>query len=75
MMEREVRPPAVGSQDLAGWLSYLETILGAEFSMRPGLERSASVWRRLNPEGRRLASQIVVVAGTNGKGSTAAAIG
>ncbi|GAA3955028.1 bifunctional folylpolyglutamate synthase/dihydrofolate synthase [Allohahella marinimesophila] len=74
MIKHAAELPAAGSEDLAGWLTYLESMLGAEFSMRPGLDRSARVWQRLNPLGLRIARQIVIVAGTNGKGSTAAGL-
>ncbi|MAM88968.1 MAG: bifunctional folylpolyglutamate synthase/dihydrofolate synthase [unclassified Hahellaceae] len=74
MTQEIAESPVPGSRDLPAWLAYLENMLGPEFSMRPGLERSALVWQQLNPDDQRLARQIVIVAGTNGKGSTAAAI-
>ncbi|MEJ2622729.1 MAG: bifunctional tetrahydrofolate synthase/dihydrofolate synthase [Candidatus Thiodiazotropha sp.] len=53
---------------LEQWLDWQTTLHPKEIEL--GLERVASVWRRLNPAG--LPSQVVTVAGTNGKGSSVA---
>lgn len=58
---------------LADWLIYLESELGPEFSMRPGLDRSRAVWSRLK-QASTLATSVVIVAGSNGKGSTGLAL-
>nr|MBV6631120.1 bifunctional folylpolyglutamate synthase/dihydrofolate synthase [Oceanococcus sp. HetDA_MAG_MS8] len=50
--------------DLASWLAYQQDLHNAEIDL--GLERVRSVFAAL---GLRLPSQIVIVAGTNGKGS------
>ncbi len=55
-----------GGDDLQAWLQYLEQ----HSQMVLGLERVAAVYRRLLPGG--LAMPVVVVGGTNGKGSTVA---
>jgi dihydrofolate synthase / folylpolyglutamate synthase len=52
---------------LAGWLAYLETLHPKSIAM--GLERVADVAARMSV---RVASPVVTVAGTNGKGSTCA---
>ena len=52
---------------LAGWLAYLETLHPKSIAM--GLERVADVAARMSI---RVASPVVTVAGTNGKGSTCA---
>ncbi|MBV2089592.1 MAG: bifunctional tetrahydrofolate synthase/dihydrofolate synthase [Candidatus Thiodiazotropha sp. (ex Ctena orbiculata)] len=53
---------------LEQWLDWQTTLHPKEIEL--GLERVASVWRRLNPAG--LQSLVVTVAGTNGKGSSVA---
>jgi len=52
-------------QTLEDWLAYLEALHPAEIEL--GLERVASVYHRLGLP--PLAKKVVVVAGTNGKGS------
>ncbi|MBA1330498.1 dihydrolipoamide dehydrogenase, partial [Candidatus Endoriftia persephone str. Guaymas] len=53
---------------LAEWLAW-QASLHPE-SIELGLERVASVWRRMRPTG--LQSTVITVAGTNGKGSCVA---
>jgi dihydrofolate synthase/folylpolyglutamate synthase len=53
---------------LDDWLAWQSTLHPREIEL--GLERVAEVWRRLRPGG--LASRVVTVAGTNGKGSCVA---
>jgi dihydrofolate synthase/folylpolyglutamate synthase len=53
---------------LQDWLDWQETLHPSEIEL--GLERVAQVWNRLNPE--RLSSIVITIAGTNGKGSSAA---
>jgi len=55
-------------KSLADWLSYLETLHPQEIEL--GLDRVREVFQR--QQLRRLAFKIVVVGGTNGKGSTIA---
>ena len=55
-------------QTLDAWLDWQSTLHPAEIEL--GLERVAAVWQRLRPAG--LASKVITIAGTNGKGSTAA---
>ncbi|MCU7905050.1 MAG: bifunctional tetrahydrofolate synthase/dihydrofolate synthase [Candidatus Thiodiazotropha sp. (ex Epidulcina cf. delphinae)] len=50
------------------WLGWQATLHPQQIEL--GLERVAAVWRRLRPGG--LQSQVVTVAGTNGKGSSVA---
>ena len=50
------------------WLDWQTTLHPKEIEL--GLERVASVWRRLKPAG--LQSLVVTIAGTNGKGSSVA---
>lgn len=57
-------PPNDG--DLGQWLAYLESLHSSEMEL--GLDRVMIVYRRLLPEG--LPGRIVVIGGTNGKGST-----
>ncbi|ALS97721.1 bifunctional tetrahydrofolate synthase/dihydrofolate synthase [Lacimicrobium alkaliphilum] len=57
-------------QDLSGWLSYLESIHPSSIDM--GLERVRMVFERLCLDFSH--SQIITVAGTNGKGTTCAMI-
>ena len=54
-------------RDLAGWLSYISTQHKQEIAL--GLTRSRAVAQRLGVA--RVAPLQLVVAGTNGKGSTA----
>lgn len=55
--------------DLAAWLNRIEQLHPQEIDL--GLERVAEVWRRLNVP---LRAYVITVAGTNGKGSTVAAL-
>ncbi|WP_250658356.1 bifunctional tetrahydrofolate synthase/dihydrofolate synthase [Alkalimarinus coralli] len=57
-------------ESLNAWLERIEKNHPSEIEM--GLERTLSVYSTLGIE--RIASQVVVVAGTNGKGSTIAAL-
>jgi len=52
---------------LSDWLNWLETLHPQEIEL--GLERVAEVYRALNPNQRSLGRQVIMVAGTNGKGS------
>ena len=61
--------PGAGAS-LQDWLTYLESIHPVEIEL--GLERVLLVMRRLLPAGVR--SRVVTVGGTNGKGSTVAAL-
>lgn len=53
---------------LQEWLDWQETLHPSEIEL--GLERVDKVWQQLNPE--RLTSVVITIAGTNGKGSSAA---
>jgi dihydrofolate synthase/folylpolyglutamate synthase len=53
---------------LAGWLRHAERLAPQPIVL--GLQRVAEVWRRLGAP--RVAARVYTVAGTNGKGSTAA---
>ncbi len=53
---------------LQEWLDWQETLHPSEIEL--GLERVEQVWLRLDPE--RLNSIVITIAGTNGKGSSAA---
>lgn len=55
--------------NLAAWLSKIEQLHPQEIEL--GLVRVASVWQRLN---KPLEAYVITVAGTNGKGSTVAAL-
>lgn len=57
-------------RSLSDWLSYLESLHPANIEM--GLGRSQQVFARLDCDFSR--SQVVTIAGTNGKGSTAATL-
>jgi len=61
--------PASGAT-VEQWLAYLEAIHPTEIDL--GLDRVLVVLRRLFP--RKPAARIITVAGTNGKGSTVAAV-
>ncbi|EMP55498.1 bifunctional protein includes folylpolyglutamate synthase (FPGS) dihydrofolate synthase [Marinobacter santoriniensis NKSG1] len=68
-----VRTPPVPPGETATleqWLAYLESIHPAEIEL--GLDRVLLVFRRLFP--RKPNARIITVAGTNGKGSTVAAL-
>ncbi len=56
------------TKSLTEWLSYLETLHPQEIEL--GLERVQAVFQRQNLS--QLAYKVIVVAGTNGKGSTIA---
>ena len=58
------------SATLADWLGYLERIHPTEMDL--GLARVRTVWNRLGSP--RPARHVITVAGTNGKGSTVAAL-
>lgn len=58
------------SADLAGWLARLENLHPTDIEM--GLERVAEVARRLDI--RQPRAHVFTVTGTNGKGSTCAAL-
>ncbi|XOZ34250.1 bifunctional folylpolyglutamate synthase/dihydrofolate synthase [Halomonadaceae bacterium KBTZ08] len=55
---------------LQDWLAYLESLHASEMEL--GLDRVMVVYRRLLPQG--LPGKVVIVGGTNGKGSTLAAL-
>ncbi|WNL40882.1 bifunctional tetrahydrofolate synthase/dihydrofolate synthase [Halomonas sp. PAMB 3264] len=55
---------------LAGWLEHLETLHPVGIDM--GLERVSNVAERMGLLERPVATRVVMVAGTNGKGSTLA---
>ncbi|WP_077531279.1 bifunctional folylpolyglutamate synthase/dihydrofolate synthase [Vreelandella utahensis] len=55
---------------LDDWLAYLESLHASEMEL--GLDRVMVVYRRLMPEG--LPGRVVIIGGTNGKGSTLAAL-
>lgn len=69
---RVTPPPAVpgAGASLDQWLAYLESIHPTEIDL--GLDRVLMVLRRLFR--RKPAGRIITVAGTNGKGSTVAAV-
>lgn len=52
------------------WLAYLESLHASEMEL--GLDRVMVVYRRLLPQG--LPGKVVIIGGTNGKGSTLAAL-
>lgn len=66
---RHPRAPGAGAT-LDQWLSYLESIHPSEIDM--GLDRVLLVLRRLFP--RKPAGRVVIVGGTNGKGSAVACL-
>lgn len=55
---------------LDDWLAYLESLHTSEMEL--GLDRVMVVYRRLLPQG--LPGRVVIIGGTNGKGSTLAAL-
>ncbi|MEQ6884943.1 folylpolyglutamate synthase/dihydrofolate synthase family protein [Salicola sp. Rm-C-2C1-2] len=55
---------------LDDWLAYLESLHASEMEL--GLDRVMIVYRRLMPEG--LPGRVVIIGGTNGKGSTLTAL-
>ncbi|MGM0450834.1 MAG: bifunctional folylpolyglutamate synthase/dihydrofolate synthase [Pseudomonadota bacterium] len=55
-----------GDAGLEEWLTYLESLHASEMEL--GLDRVMVVYRRLLPEG--LPGRVVIIGGTNGKGST-----
>ncbi|MGM0433105.1 MAG: bifunctional folylpolyglutamate synthase/dihydrofolate synthase [Pseudomonadota bacterium] len=59
-----------GDAGLDDWLGYLESLHASEMAL--GLDRVMVVYRRLLPEG--LTGRVVIIGGTNGKGSTLAAL-
>ncbi|MFO7786564.1 MAG: folylpolyglutamate synthase/dihydrofolate synthase family protein [Halospina sp.] len=59
-----------GDAGLDDWLGYLESLHASEMEL--GLDRVMVVYRRLLPEG--LTGRVVIIGGTNGKGSTLAAL-
>lgn len=63
------KKPDVGAS-LNDWLAYLESIHPKTMDL--GLDRVIQVYRKLLPKG--LPSQVIIVGGTNGKGSTVAAL-
>lgn len=62
-------PPGAGA-GLSDWLSYLESIHPVEMDL--GLDRVLLVLRKLLPSGPK--GRVITVGGTNGKGSTVAAL-
>ncbi|MFC4261242.1 bifunctional tetrahydrofolate synthase/dihydrofolate synthase [Marinobacter lacisalsi] len=67
--DTRVPAPAAGA-GLTDWLSYLESIHPVEMDL--GLDRVLLVLRKLMPTGPR--GRVITVGGTNGKGSTVAAL-
>ena len=57
---------ANNNKTVAQWMDYIQTLHKREIEL--GLDRVATVYRRLYPQG--LACKVISVAGTNGKGST-----
>ncbi|WP_236995636.1 bifunctional tetrahydrofolate synthase/dihydrofolate synthase [Vreelandella populi] len=62
--------PTAMPKSLTEWLQHLETLHPAEIDL--GLERVSRVAERMGLFENPIAKQVVVVAGTNGKGSTLA---
>lgn len=60
-----------GSRDLQGWLQWLEQLHPSTIDL--GLERVQQVWQRMSLDFGD--TQIVIVGGTNGKGSTVTMLG
>ncbi|BCB07739.1 bifunctional folylpolyglutamate synthase/dihydrofolate synthase [Vreelandella venusta] len=74
-MSKSIAPDSLASDtvtpgSLAEWLHYLETLHPVGIDM--GLERVAEVAKRMGLLSRPIATQVITVAGTNGKGSTLA---
>ncbi|MGO3669955.1 MAG: bifunctional tetrahydrofolate synthase/dihydrofolate synthase [Vreelandella alkaliphila] len=74
-MSKSIAPDSLASdavtpESLAEWLHYLETLHPVGIDM--GLERVAEVAKRMGLLSRPIATQVITVAGTNGKGSTLA---
>lgn len=74
-MSKSIAPESSASDaltpgSLAEWLHYLETLHPVGIDM--GLERVAEVAKRMGLLSRPIATQVITVAGTNGKGSTLA---
>ncbi|WAM50088.1 bifunctional tetrahydrofolate synthase/dihydrofolate synthase [Vreelandella venusta] len=74
-MSKSIAPDSFASDavtpgSLAEWLHYLETLHPVGIDM--GLERVAEVAKRMGLLSRPIATQVITVAGTNGKGSTLA---
>ncbi|MEW8430318.1 MAG: bifunctional tetrahydrofolate synthase/dihydrofolate synthase, partial [gamma proteobacterium symbiont of Ctena orbiculata] len=55
-------------ESLQQWLEWQNSYHPTEIDL--GLQRVATVWRRLRPDG--VQGKVVTVAGTNGKGSSVA---
>jgi dihydrofolate synthase/folylpolyglutamate synthase len=71
MSRSDIRAPAPrAGAGLRDWLSYLESIHPAEIDL--GLDRVLLVLRKLMPAGPH--GRVITVGGTNGKGSTVAAV-
>ncbi|UYV20436.1 bifunctional tetrahydrofolate synthase/dihydrofolate synthase [Halomonas qaidamensis] len=74
-MSKSIAPDSLASDSLTPgslteWLHYLETLHPVGIDM--GLERVADVAQRMGLLSRPIATQVITVAGTNGKGSTLA---
>ncbi|CAH1044873.1 bifunctional tetrahydrofolate synthase/dihydrofolate synthase [Halomonas sp. TD01] len=69
-MSKSSTPNSLAPRSLAEWLDYLETLHPVGIDM--GLERVAEVAKRMGLLSRPIATQVITVAGTNGKGSTLA---
>lgn len=63
-------PMPLSDAGLDDWLAYLESLHASEMEL--GLDRVMIVYRRLMPEG--LPGRVVIIGGTNGKGSTLTAL-
>lgn len=71
MSKSDLKAPAPGAgAGLSDWLSYLESIHPVEMDL--GLDRVLLVLRKLMPSGP--GARVITVGGTNGKGSTVAAL-
>ncbi|RUR32844.1 bifunctional tetrahydrofolate synthase/dihydrofolate synthase [Vreelandella andesensis] len=67
---RSSAPRSSAPRSLAEWLHHLETLHPVGIDMR--LERVSEVAKRMGLLNRPIATQVITVAGTNGKGSTLA---